>query len=209
MISRLTLRSMKQARYTTVCTGHFGLSTQYYCHFTSPIRRYPDLQIHRIIKENLHGNLNAKRIAHYERLLPGLAEDCSKLERRADEAEREVEKLKKVQYMSKRIGECYTGVISGIHAWGMFVELSNTIEGLVHVTNLEDDYYCYNEEKYAMIGQETGTVCTLGQKVSVMVKAADPILKTIDFVIVPEPEEGGGSRREANGKGKGKPIDRK
>ncbi len=209
MISRLTLRSMKQARYTTVCTGHFGLSTQYYCHFTSPIRRYPDLQIHRIIKENLHGNLNAKRIAHYERLLPGLAEDCSKLERRADEAEREVEKLKKVQYMSKRIGECYTGVISGIHAWGMFVELSNTIEGLVHVTNLEDDYYCYNEEKYAMIGQETGTVYTLGQKVSVMVKAADPILKTIDFVIVPEPEEGGGSRREANGKGKGKPIDRK
>lgn len=188
MISRLTLRSMKQARYTTVCSGHFGLSTQYYCHFTSPIRRYPDLQIHRIIKENLHGGLNEKRIAHYEKLLPKRAEDCSKLERRAEEAEREVEKLKKVQYMSKRIGECYEGVISGVNAWGMYVELPNTIEGLVHVTNLVDDYYCYDEAKYAMIGKEFGKVYTLGQKVSVIVKATDPILKTIDFVLAEESE---------------------
>lgn len=188
MISRLTLRSMKQARYGTVCTGHFGLSTQYYCHFTSPIRRYPDLQIHRIIKENLHGGFNEKRYKHYEKLLPKVTEDCSKLERRAEEAEREVEKLKKVQYMSKRIGECFDGVISGVNAWGMFVELPNTVEGLVHVTNMLDDYYYYDEEKYAMIGADSGKSYTLGQKVRVMVKDTDRILKTIDFVLAEEAE---------------------
>lgn len=116
MISRLTLRSMKQAKYSTICYGHFGLATHYYCHFTSPIRRYPDLQIHRIIKENLHGKLSDKRITHYEKILPEVSESCSKLERRADEVEREVEKMKKVQYMSRRIGECYEGVISGVNA---------------------------------------------------------------------------------------------
>lgn len=189
MISRLTLRSMKQARYTTVCSGHFGLSTQYYCHFTSPIRRYPDLQIHRIIKEHLHGGLNEKRSAHYERILPQVSEECSKLERRADEAEREVEKLKKVQYMSKRIGECYEGIVSGIQTWGMYVELPNTVEGLIHVSNLTDDYYYYDEEKYAMIGKESGRSYTLGQKVRIMVKDTDRIMKTIDFLPVPLSEE--------------------
>jgi ribonuclease R len=183
MISRLTLRSMKQAKYTTVCSGHFGLSTQYYCHFTSPIRRYPDLQIHRIIKENLHGGLQEKRIAHYERILEKVTQDCSKLERRAEEAEREVEKLKKVEYMHQHIGEYYEGVISGINAWGMYVELPNTVEGMVHVTNLLDDYYFYDEEKYAMIGKETGKVYTLGQKVRIRVKDTDRMMKTIDFVI--------------------------
>lgn len=192
MISRLTLRSMKQARYRTVCSGHFGLSTQYYCHFTSPIRRYPDLQIHRIIKENLHGSLNEKRLGHYEKILPKVAEDCSKLERRADEAEREVEKLKKVQYMSGKIGECFEGVISGVNNWGMYVELPNTVEGMVHVTNMLDDYYYYDEEKYAMIGKESGKVYTLGQKVTIVVKNTDRMLKTIDFVIrqKEEAEEG-------------------
>lgn len=191
MISRLTLRSMKQAKYGTVCSGHFGLSTQYYCHFTSPIRRYPDLQIHRIIKENLHGNFNEKRMAHYEKLLPKIAEDSSKLERRAEEAEREVEKLKKVQYMSERIGECYTGVVSGVNSWGMYVELPNTVEGLVHVTNMEDDYYYYDEEKYAMIGEKSGRIYTLGQKVTVKVADTDPVLKTIHFVLVSREEEAG------------------
>lgn len=189
MISRLTLHSMKQAKYTTVCSGHFGLSTQYYCHFTSPIRRYPDLQIHRIIKENLHGGIQDKRLTHYNRILDRVADGCSKLERRADEAEREVEKLKKVQYMQKRIGECYEGVISGVNAWGMYVELPNTVEGLVHVTNMTDDYYFYDEEKYAMIGKDTGREYTLGQKVWIQVKDTDRILKTIDFVLVDEPEE--------------------
>lgn len=189
MISRLTLRSMKQAKYSTICYGHFGLATHYYCHFTSPIRRYPDLQIHRIIKENLHGKLSDKRITHYEKILPEVSESCSKLERRADEVEREVEKMKKVQYMSRRIGECYEGVISGVNAWGMYVELPNTVEGLVHVTNMVDDYYYYDEEKYAMIGKDTGKAYTLGEKVWVMVKAADRISKTIDFILVQNMEE--------------------
>lgn len=189
MISRLTLRSMKQAKYSTICYGHFGLATHYYCHFTSPIRRYPDLQIHRIIKENLHGKLSNKRITHYEKILPEVSESCSKLERRADEVEREVEKMKKVQYMSRRIGECYEGVISGVNAWGMYVELPNTVEGLVHVTNMVDDYYYYDEEKYAMIGKDTGKEYTLGEKVWVMVKAADRISKTIDFILVQNMEE--------------------
>lgn len=189
MISRLTLRSMKQAKYSTICYGHFGLATHYYCHFTSPIRRYPDLQIHRIIKENLHGKLSDKRITHYEKILPEGSESCSKLERRADEVEREVEKMKKVQYMSRRIGECYEGVISGVNAWGMYVELPNTVEGLVHVTNMVDDYYYYDEEKYAMIGKDTGKEYTLGEKVWVMVKAADRISKTIDFILVQNMEE--------------------
>ena len=189
MISRLTLRSMKQAKYSTICYGHFGLATHYYCHFTSPIRRYPDLQIHRIIKENLHGKLSDKRITHYEKILPEVSESCSKLERRADEVEREVEKMKKLQYMSRRIGECYEGVISGVNAWGMYVELPNTVEGLVHVTNMVDDYYYYDEEKYAMIGKDTGKEYTLGEKVWVMVKAADRISKTIDFILVQNMEE--------------------
>lgn len=189
MISRLTLRSMKQAKYSTICYGHFGLATHYYCHFTSPIRRYPDLQIHRIIKENLHGKLSDKRITHYEKILPEVSESCSKLERRADEVEREVEKMKKVQYMSRRIGECYEGVISGVNAWGMYVELPNTVEGLVHVTNMVDDYYYYDEERYAMIGKDTGKEYTLGEKVWVMVKAADRISKTIDFILVQNMEE--------------------
>lgn len=194
MISRLTLRSMKQARYTTVCSGHFGLSTQYYCHFTSPIRRYPDLQIHRIIKENLHGGIKEKRLAHYERILDQVADSCSKLERRADEAEREVEKLKKIEYMSKHINESYEGVISGINTWGMFVELPNTVEGLVHVTNMIDDYFFYDEEKYAMIGKETGKTYTLGQKVRIRVKEVDRLMKTIDFIMdYPDEEDEDGS----------------
>ena len=125
LISRLT-RSMKQAKYTTSCDGHFGLATKYYCHFTSPIRRYPDLQIHRIIKENLRGGLREKRIEHYDRILSEIARQSSLTERRADEAEREVEKLKKVQYMSKFIGETFEGVISGVTSWGMYVELPNS-----------------------------------------------------------------------------------
>ena len=145
LISRLTLRSMKQARYSTECTGHFGLAAKYYTHFTSPIRRYPDLQIHRIIKENLRGRLNAERIAHYQEILPEVAEHSSKTERRADEADRDTDKMKKAEYMQQHIGEEYEGVISSITSWGMYVELPNTIEGLIHVANLYDDRYYYNE----------------------------------------------------------------
>lgn len=186
LISRLTLRSMKQARYTTVNTGHFGLSTQYYTHFTSPIRRYPDLQIHRIIKENLHGNLNAKRLKHYEVLLNSVAASTSKNERRAEEAEREVMKLKKVEYMSKRIGQIYEGVISSITTWGIYVELNNTVEGMIHVSSLLDDFYYYDEEKYVMIGQETNREFKLGQVVKIKVKDTDKLLRTIDFDLYEE-----------------------
>ena len=183
LISRLTLRSMKQAKYTTDCTGHFGLAAKYYCHFTSPIRRYPDLQIHRIIKENLRGKLNEKRISHYERILPAIADGCSKTERRADDAEREVDKLKKVQYMTKRIGQTFEGVISGITSWGMYVELPNTIEGMISVNNLIDDYYYYDEASYKMIGKDFHKEFHLGESVRVCVLNADMETRTIDFIL--------------------------
>ena len=186
LISRLTLRSMKQAKYTTVSTGHFGLATNYYCHFTSPIRRYPDLQIHRIIKDNLRGRMDAKKIAHYEKILDDVASHSSKTERRAEEAERETDKLKKVEYMSERIGECFEGVISGVTEWGFYVELPNTIEGLVHVTSLKDDYYHYDERSYELVGETTNHRYKLGQKVKVMVEATDKLLRTIDFCVVEE-----------------------
>ena len=186
LISRLTLRSMKQARYSVECLGHFGLAAQYYCHFTSPIRRYPDLQIHRIIKDNLRGRMNQKRIDHYWEILPEVAKQSSQMERRADEAERETIKLKKVEYMEKRIGQIYEGVISGITNYGLYVELPNTIEGMVHVTALEGDYFNYVESTYEMVGEHTGKSYKLGQTVQVRVAGTDRLLRTIDFEIVSE-----------------------
>ncbi|MDO5145773.1 MAG: ribonuclease R [Eubacteriales bacterium] len=183
LISRLALRSMKQAKYTTMNVGHFGLSTQYYCHFTSPIRRYPDLQIHRIIKENIHGKLNGKKIQHYETILPFVAEHSSKMERRADEAEREVEKLKKVEYMAGFLGESFDGVISGVTARGLYVELHNTVEGMVPVESLLDDYYMFDESRYCLEGRDTGRIFTLGQKARVKVQEVNKARKTIDFVL--------------------------
>ena len=181
LISRLTLRSMKQAKYTTECTGHFGLATNYYCHFTSPIRRYPDLQIHRIIKDCLRGRMNAKRAEHYEKILPEVAKHASEMERRADEAERETDKLKKVQYMKERLGQEFTGVISGVTSWGFYVELPNTIEGLVHVTALEGDYFQFSEETYELIGEHTNIHYKLGQTVTVIAVDVDEVMRTIDF----------------------------
>ncbi len=183
LISRLALRSMKQARYSTLNVGHFGLSTQYYTHFTSPIRRYPDLQIHRIIKENIHGRLSRKRVEHYETILPAVAEQSSKRERRAQDAEREVEKLKKVEYMEKFIGEAFDGVISGVTAKGFFVELDNTVEGMVSAQSLMDDYYLFDEQQYRLEGKRTGRIFTLGQKVRVVMASASRAAKTIDFVL--------------------------
>lgn len=183
MVSRMTLRSMKQAKYSTECSGHFGLACSFYCHFTSPIRRYPDLQIHRIIKEQLRGRLEERRISHYRDILPGVAERSSRLERRADEAERETDKLKKVQYMEERLGEVYEGVVSGITAWGIYVELPNTVEGLVHVSRLPGDYYCYHEDSCEMVGETTGRTYSLGQPVTVQVAGTDRVMRTIDFDI--------------------------
>ena len=184
LISRMTLRSMKQARYQTECNGHFGLSCKYYCHFTSPIRRYPDLQIHRIIKENIHGTLSDKRINHYKKILPGVANDNSAKERRAEEAERDVIKLKEIEYMSEHIGEEFDGVVSGLTSNFIFVELENTVEGVVSVAYMYDDYYFFNEEAYAMTGQNSGKVYQLGTKVRIKVLKCDKIKKTIDFSII-------------------------
>ena len=181
LISRLALRSMKQAKYTPENTGHFGLAASYYCHFTSPIRRYPDLQIHRIIKENLRGRMNEDRRDHYEKILTEVAKQSSQRERLAEEAERETVKLKKVEYMSARIGEEFEGVISSITKWGIYVELPNTIEGLIHVTNLYDDHYNYIEDSYEMVGEHTGKTYKLGQTVTVRVIGTSKVERTIDF----------------------------
>lgn len=196
LISRLTLRSMRQAKYSTVCSGHFGLAAQYYTHFTSPIRRYPDLQIHRIIKENLRGGLNEKRVTHYDKILPGVAVQCSAMERRAEEAERETDKLKKCEYMSKRIGEEFDGVVSGITNWGLYVELPNTVEGLIHVNELHGDYYTFNEERMELVGEMTKITYKLGQKIRVTVTGTDKLAKTIDFVPVRSMIEEDGSGKE-------------
>lgn len=191
LISRLTLRSMKQAKYTINCTGHFGLACSYYCHFTSPIRRYPDLQIHRIIKEQIRGRLNERRIEHYNEILPEVAKHSSEMERRADEAERETDKLKKVEFMEARVGEIYEGIISSITTWGVYVELPNTIEGMIHVSMLPGDYFYYDSETYEMVGQATNIRYKLGQTLKVKVNATDKILRTIDFVIPQEGEDNG------------------
>ncbi len=184
MLSRLTLRAMQKAKYATDCIGHFGLAAEQYCHFTSPIRRYPDLQIHRIIKENLRGRLVSGRVEHYEAILPEVAKHASDTERRADEAERETEKLKKVEFMEQHIGEVFEGVISGLTQYGLYVELNNTVEGLVHVNSLEDDFYEYADEAYELRGQHTGHVYRLGQRVKVRVKGADRLCRTIDFTLL-------------------------
>lgn len=203
LVSRMTLRTMKQAKYSTECTGHFGLACRYYCHFTSPIRRYPDLMIHRIIKENIRGKLNDNRQKHYNAILPKICDDNSKKERRAESAEREVEKLKKVEYMSEHVGEVFQGVISGVNNRGIFVELENTVEGFVSVADMYDDFYCYSEEEYAMIGETGHNKYSIGDKVTVKVAKTDKLTKSIDFVIkMKEGEEshGKGKRRQAHRK---------
>ncbi len=188
LISRLALRSMKQAKYSVTCDGHFGLAMKYYCHFTSPIRRYPDLQIHRIIKENIHGDMSAKRVEHYKKILPDVAAETSRLERRADDSEREVEKMKKAEYMEQFIGQSFDGIISGVTTWGMYVELPNTVEGMVRVADIPGDYYYFEEESYSMVGEHTGKRYRLGEPLKITVSAVDKITRTIDFVLADEEE---------------------
>ena len=187
LISRLALRSMKQARYTPENAGHFGLAAQYYTHFTSPIRRYPDLQIHRIIRDNLRGRLQREgKTEHYREILEEVARQSSVCERRAQEAERESDKLKKAEYMSYHLGEEFDGIISGVTGYGLYVELSNTVEGLVHVTSLRDDYYEFDQEAYELRGQLTKKIYHLGQKVRVRVADADAMKRTVDFTLAEE-----------------------
>lgn len=195
MISRLTLRSMKRAQYTTDCIGHFGLAAKYYCHFTSPIRRYPDLQIHRIIKENLHGGMKEVRIKHYNSILNEVAKHTSTTERRADDAERDTDKLKMVEYMEKHLGEEFEGVISSMTSWGIYVELPNTIEGMISVASLKDGYYNYDENHFEMVNETTNRTFKLGQKVVVSVASTDKVLRTIDFELV-EDGAGYGKRKD-------------
>lgn len=199
LISRLALRSMKRAAYAPDNNGHFGLAAPYYTHFTSPIRRYPDLQIHRIIKDNLRGRMDEARSSHYQSILEEVTKHASETERRADEAERETIKLKKAEYMQERLGEVFEGVISGMSKWGMYVELPNTIEGLVHVTRMYDDHYDYDERCYEMVGEHLRKTYKLGQKVYVRAVHADRLTRAIDFEIVPEGEmEYGEDKRQAD-----------
>ena len=186
MITRFILRSMQQAKYSVENSGHFGLACKYYCHFTSPIRRYPDLQIHRIIKEQLRGKLSEERKHHYLELLPEVAKQSSSMERRAYEAERETEKLKKVQYMEAHIGEEFEGIISSVTAWGMYVELPNTVEGMIHISKLTGDYYIYRENTCELVGEATGRIYKIGMPVKIRVEDCDRFAKTIDFSLVME-----------------------
>jgi len=183
LISRLALRTMQRAKYTDINMGHFGLAAKYYTHFTSPIRRYPDLQIHRIIKETLVGKMSSSRIGHYEGILKKVSEHSSLMERRAEEAERESVKLKKAEYISKYIGKEFEGVVSGVNSWGFYVELDNTIEGLVSVNSLEG-YYIYDEANWQLRCDEIESVYSPGQRVKVIVDNVDMITKNIDFRVV-------------------------
>ena len=184
VISTLLLRSMRKARYSEENDIHFGLASNHYSHFTSPIRRYPDLMIHRIIKENINGNLNEKRIKKLEKLLPKVAEQTSNTEKRAEEAEREVEDLKKAQFMLDKIGEEYEGIISSLTNFGIFVQLDNTIEGLIHFNDMVDDYYHFDEEKYYIIGERTNRIFKLGEKVNIVVNNVNLNKKNIDFQLL-------------------------
>ena len=218
IISTVMLRSMKQARYDAESLGHYGLSTDFYTHFTSPIRRYPDLIVHRRIREWLEygEHLNEKRLAYWQEHMPLIAEHASQRERLAVDAERETDDLKKAEFMLERIGEEFEGVISGVTAFGIFVELPNTIEGLVHVSYLTDDYYHYHEKMYALIGERTGKQFRIGDVVQVRVSNVNVEERAIDFEIVgmtkagfrgsrertPKVIDGRGRERKAGGRGK-------
>lgn len=184
LISTLMLRSLKKAIYSNESGIHFGLAAEYYSHFTAPIRRYPDMVIHRIIKAYLNGKLSHKLQEKLEVNLPEIAEHTSMTERRAEEAEREVEDMKKAQYMTKYIGQEFEGIISSLTKFGLFVQLENTIEGLVHFNNMLDDYYHFDEEKYYIIGERTNKQYRLGDSVRVRVLDADVVKRNIDFELI-------------------------
>jgi len=186
IISTIMLRSMKKARYDAEPLGHFGLSVNYYSHFTSPIRRYPDLQIHRIIREVLEndGRLLPDRQEILQGRMPVVAEHSSERERNAVDAERDTEQLKKAEFMASRIGEEFEGIISSVASFGMFVELDNLVEGMIHVSYLFDDYYYFHEKQYALIGERTGKIFRIGDTVKVRVARVNMDEHTIDFELV-------------------------
>lgn len=184
IISRVMLRSLMKARYSENNGGHFGLAFNYYCHFTSPIRRYPDLCIHRIIKEYLENPPSVERDKELREFVKSASVHSSETEINAQEAEREVEDLKKAQFMVDKIGEQYEGVISSVAGFGFFVELENTVEGFVRVADLKDDYYVYNEKNLTLLGERTGKVYKIGDKVKIEVASVNTALREIDFVLL-------------------------
>jgi ribonuclease R len=216
LLNRVLLRSMKQARYSPDNVGHFGLAADLYCHFTSPIRRYPDLLVHRVLREVLRkDHLPARRRTHLQQVLPGLGEHTSQRERRAMEAEREIIDLKKCQFMEHRTGEEFAGLVSGVQPFGLFVELEDIfVEGLVHISTLADDFYHYEEDRHRMVGQNRRRIFQVGDAVRVRVVKVNLERREIDFVLAGEEsrekEEGGkkkkekGERTEAKGARKGR-----
>jgi len=184
VVSKLMLRSMKQAKYDLQSIGHFGLATDYYTHFTSPIRRYPDLIVHRLIRTYLfEKRMNQKTIQKWKDRLPDIARHTSDMERTAVDAERETDDLKKAEYMEDKIGETYTGIISSVTNFGMFVELENTVEGLVHVSTLVDDFYHFDQRNYALIGEMTNKMYRIGEEVTISVYRVNPEERTVDFIL--------------------------
>ncbi|WP_054936139.1 ribonuclease R [Moorella stamsii] len=185
VISTVMLRSMMHARYAGQCLGHFGLASPYYCHFTSPIRRYPDLVVHRILRETWSpGGLTPQRMAELDAFVALAAAQASEREKVAEEAERETLDMKKVQYMERHVGATFTGAISGVVPYGFFVELENTVEGLVHVSTLTDDYYHYQEDQLALVGEHTGKAFRIGQPVEVLVARVNVEARQVDFELV-------------------------
>lgn len=189
VINMLILRSLMKAKYCHYCINHFGLNADYYCHFTSPIRRYPDLQIHRIIKKYINQELNSKQRTKLEKRVEFVSIQSSERELIAQEAETEVYRTKKVEYMLDKIGNEYDAIVSSVTRFGMYVELENTVDGLVTLESFEDDLYTFSEEKFQLIGMSTGNIYNIGDKVKVKVKKADMEKKEIYFTLINETEE--------------------
>jgi len=186
VISTMMLRSMKQAKYDAESTGHFGLAAEFYTHFTSPIRRYPDLVIHRVIREVIEsgGTLSEARMEYLASRMQDIAQQSSERERVAVEAERDTEQLKKAEFMLDKVGEEFTGIISSVTSFGMFVELENTVEGLIRLSAMTDDYYHFHEQHMALIGERTSKIYRIGDEVKIRVARVNMDDHTIDFEMV-------------------------
>lgn len=204
-IGTLMLRSLQKARYSDVHDWHFGLAADYYSHFTSPIRRYPDLIIHRIMKEQMSSRLDEKRIEHYRSILPEITKSNSERERAAEDAERDCEQMKKAEYMREHLGEEFEGIISNVTAFGMFVELDNTVEGLVRLSSLDDDYYEYDARSLSLVGERTRKRFRIGDRVRVQVVKSTPESRQIDFILL-DSENGNGTGEDAAAFKKAKPV---
>lgn len=189
VVSRLLLRSMMKAKYSPECLGHFGLAAKYYCHFTSPIRRYPDLIIHRIIKEYLNGGINDKREKKLRKSVEVASKQASDTEKIAIDAERDVDDLKKAEYMGGKIGEQFDGIVSSVTNFGIFVELPNTVEGLVHITDLKDDYYVFDDKNLQLIGERTKNIYKLGDEVRIVCSRVNLDAHEIFFEIVEQDQD--------------------